>query len=47
MFLPGDLLKAAIATAIVMTLVRGYPRAFRRASGWTTAPRDVAGSTAP
>jgi biotin transport system substrate-specific component len=29
-FLPGDLVKAAIATAITMTLVRAYPRAFRR-----------------
>jgi biotin transport system substrate-specific component len=45
-FLPGDLVKAAIATTIVMTLVRGYPRAFRLASGWTTAPRDAASATA-
>lgn len=29
-FLPGDLVKAVIATAITMTLVRAYPRAFRR-----------------
>ncbi|MEN2741092.1 biotin transporter BioY [Microbacterium sp. X-17] len=29
-FLPGDLLKAVLATAIVATLVRAYPRAFRR-----------------
>ncbi|WP_243073939.1 biotin transporter BioY [Microbacterium sp. SS28] len=29
-FIPGDLVKAVIATAIVMTLVRAYPRAFRR-----------------
>jgi len=29
-FLPGDLVKAVIATAVVMTLVRAYPRAFRR-----------------
>jgi biotin transport system substrate-specific component len=36
-FLPGDLVKAAVATVIVMTLVRGYPRAFRRASGWNPA----------
>jgi biotin transport system substrate-specific component len=28
-FLPGDLLKAAIAVAITMTLVRAYPKAFR------------------
>lgn len=36
MFVPGDLIKAALATAIVMTLVRGYPRAFRRS--WTPRP---------
>lgn len=38
-FVPGDLVKAVIATAVVMTLVRAYPRAFRRT--WTaeeTAP---------
>ncbi|KQM39206.1 MULTISPECIES: biotin transporter BioY [Microbacterium] len=29
-FLPGDLLKAAVATAIVVALVRAYPRGFRR-----------------
>jgi biotin transport system substrate-specific component len=40
-FLPGDAIKAAIATGIVMTLVRGYPRAFRRRAGWTRA-RDAA-----
>ncbi|RIJ45916.1 BioY family transporter [Clavibacter lycopersici] len=45
-FLPGDLVKAAIATGIVMTLVRGYPRAFRRASGWTTVPQDTGAATA-
>lgn len=28
-FLPGDLVKAAIAIAITMTLVRAYPKAFR------------------
>jgi biotin transport system substrate-specific component len=44
-FLPGDLIKAAVATAIVMTLVRGYPRAFRRPSGWTSARRDDAAAT--
>lgn len=44
-FLPGDLVKAAIATAIVMTLVRGYPRAFRRPSGWTIARRDAAAAS--
>jgi biotin transport system substrate-specific component len=46
-FLPGDLVKAAIATGIVMTLVRGYPRAFRRRAGWTRgAARASAPSTA-
>jgi len=35
-FVPGDLVKAAIASAIVITLVRAYPRAFRRT--WTTRP---------
>lgn len=29
-FIPGDLIKAVIATAIVTTLVKAYPRAFRR-----------------
>ncbi|MDN4597295.1 biotin transporter BioY [Leifsonia virtsii] len=38
-FVPGDLAKAVIATAIVMTLVRAYPRAFRR--NWVT-PRGAA-----
>ena len=28
-FIPGDLVKSVIATAIVVTLVRAYPRAFR------------------
>ena len=31
-FLPGDIIKAAIAVAITMTLVRAYPKAFRSAS---------------
>ncbi|AJW78954.1 biotin transporter BioY [Clavibacter michiganensis] len=44
-FLPGDIVKAAIATGVVMTLVRGYPRAFRRASGWTTGQRDTGAAT--
>ncbi len=30
-FVPGDLLKAALATAIIAALVRAYPRGFRRA----------------
>lgn len=29
-FLPGDLVKAALAVAITLTLARAYPRAFRR-----------------
>jgi biotin transport system substrate-specific component len=35
-FVPGDLIKAVIATGIVMTLVRAYPRAFRRV--WPAKP---------
>ena len=31
-FLPGDLIKSVIATAITLTLVRAYPRAFRFAN---------------
>ena len=34
-FVPGDLIKAVLATAIVATLVRAYPRAFRRT--WAAA----------
>ncbi|MCG7417970.1 MULTISPECIES: biotin transporter BioY [Microbacterium] len=41
-FLPGDLLKAAIATVVVTLLVRGYPRGFRRA--WRT---EAASEPAP
>ncbi|RUR01017.1 biotin transporter BioY [Labedella endophytica] len=37
-FLPGDLIKAVIATIVVTTLLRAYPRAFRRV--W--APKRVA-----
>jgi biotin transport system substrate-specific component len=29
-FVPGDLIKAVIATVVVTTLLRAYPRAFRR-----------------
>lgn len=29
-FLPGDLIKAVLATAVTMTLLRAYPRAFHR-----------------
>ena len=36
-FLPGDLLKAALTTAVVSTLLRAYPRAFRRT--WQPARR--------
>ncbi|MDQ1124312.1 biotin transporter BioY [Microbacterium trichothecenolyticum] len=35
-FVPGDLLKAALATVIVTALVRAYPRGFRRA--WRSTP---------
>ncbi|WP_431796345.1 biotin transporter BioY [Microbacterium enclense] len=33
---PGDLLKAAVATVVVTLLVRAYPRGFRRQ--WSAAP---------
>ncbi len=36
-FIPGDLLKAAVATTTVGTLLRAYPRAFRRT--WAS-PRE-------
>lgn len=39
-FVPGDLIKAVIATVVVTTLLRAYPRAFRRV--W--APRRTAPS---
>ncbi|WP_285115672.1 ECF transporter S component [Leifsonia sp. fls2-241-R2A-40a] len=42
-FVPGDLAKAVIATVIVMTLVRAYPRAFRRT--WAS-PRGANGAGA-
>lgn len=43
-FLPGDLVKAAIAVIVTMTLVRAYPRAFRHAAGYDVeaAPREPA-----
>jgi biotin transport system substrate-specific component len=47
-FVPGDLVKVVIATAVVMTLVRAYPRAFRRA--WVTAeaaPTPAASTLVP
>lgn len=39
-FVPGDLVKAVLATAITMTLVRAYPRAFRRT--WPAKPSAAA-----
>jgi biotin transport system substrate-specific component len=39
-FVPGDLVKAVITTAVVMTLVRAYPRAFRRT--WDAKPSPIA-----
>ena len=39
-FLPGDLVKAAIAVAITMTLVRAYPRAFRSAVVRRASPAE-------
>jgi len=45
-FVPGDLIKAALATVIVTTLVRVYPRGFRRT--WRSAPaRETARVSAP
>jgi biotin transport system substrate-specific component len=43
-FVPGDLVKAVLATAIVATLVRAYPRAFRRT--WVATPRRDAAPVA-
>ncbi|GAB3566947.1 biotin transporter BioY [Spelaeicoccus albus] len=37
-FVPGDLIKCVLTAAVVMTLVRAYPRAFRRT--WAAAPVD-------
>jgi biotin transport system substrate-specific component len=42
-FVPGDLLKAAIAAAITMTLARAYPRAFR--SSLAASPTGNVAST--
>lgn len=42
-FLPGDLIKVALATAITMTLVRAYPRAFRRT--WAVKPTAAPAAT--
>ncbi|WP_223691977.1 biotin transporter BioY [Leifsonia poae] len=43
-FLPGDLIKAVLATIITMTLVRAYPRAFR--TGARRPPQRVEPETA-
>lgn len=37
-FVPGDLVKAAVATVIVTALVRAYPRGFRRTWRAASAP---------
>jgi biotin transport system substrate-specific component len=39
-FVPGDLVKAAVATIVVTALVRAYPRGFRRE--WTSPARERA-----
>ena len=44
-FLPGDLVKAVLATAIVTTLVKAYPRAFRRQ--WTVVAAATVRESAP
>lgn len=41
-FVPGDLLKAALATVVVSTLVRAYPRGFRRDWGAPVRPAAIA-----
>lgn len=48
-FVPGDLVKAALATIIVTTLVRAYPRAFRRTwrSDRAVAPSAPAAPAGP
>lgn len=40
-FLPGDLLKAALATVVVTVLVRAYPRGFRRQWRSSTGTRPA------
>lgn len=37
-FIPGDLIKVAVATAVSLTLLRAYPRAFGRT--WAPAAED-------
>lgn len=44
-FLPGDLVKAALATFTVSTLLRAYPRAFRRT--WRSSERPEADVPGP
>lgn len=44
-FIPGDLVKAALATLTVGTLLRAYPRAFRRT--WRPGGRQEAGAPTP
>jgi biotin transport system substrate-specific component len=44
-FVPGDLVKAALATLTVGTLLRGYPRAFRR--NWRSSARRVVDEPTP
>ncbi|MET4638596.1 biotin transporter BioY [Mycetocola sp. 2940] len=50
-FLPGDLLKVGIATAVVLTLSRAYPRAFQGArpsrTGSEKTPVTSAAESAP
>ncbi|UUT36303.1 biotin transporter BioY [Microbacterium elymi] len=41
-FLPGDIIKAVVATAVTMTLVRAYPRAFGRTFAATSVRSDAA-----
>lgn len=45
-FVPGDLVKAALATLTVGTLLRAYPRAFRRTWRSTSQEADAPGSPA-
>ncbi|MGN6126249.1 MAG: biotin transporter BioY [Humibacter sp.] len=40
-FVPGDLIKAVVATVVVVTLVRAYPRAFRRTWRSASVEREV------
>jgi len=44
-FVPGDLVKAALATLTVTTLLRAYPRAFRRT--WLSPREREASGTEP